>query len=108
MYFEGKIVAEATYNIRTVASLTKEETVYQNYDKSLALPAKYLFTLYLLARAVSLFQHYFCRTANRKAVITGIGFGFSQCVIYFAYAGIFRYGAMLVENEEMDFENVFR
>lgn len=36
----GKIVAEATYNIRTVASLTKEEMIYNNYEKSLSVPAR--------------------------------------------------------------------
>nr|XP_039267520.1 ATP-dependent translocase ABCB1-like [Styela clava] len=83
----SKIVTEAVNNIRTVASLTKEEKVFQIYNERLEEPAK---------------------SANQKALITGLGYGFSQCVIYFAYAGIFRLGIYLVEIEDMSFEDVFK
>lgn len=36
----GKIVAEATNNIRTVASLTREQTLIDLYCKELAGPLK--------------------------------------------------------------------
>lgn len=34
----GKIATEATLNLRTVASLTKEEKFFKNYEKSLNVP----------------------------------------------------------------------
>nr|XP_039267519.1 ATP-dependent translocase ABCB1-like [Styela clava] len=83
----GRIVSEATQNIRTVASLTKEETICLLYKQRLKVPA---------------------RNANKKALITGLGYGFAQCVFYFGYAGILRYGVFLVGKNEMEFENVFR
>ncbi|XP_039267518.2 ATP-dependent translocase ABCB1-like [Styela clava] len=83
----SKIATEAVNNIRTVASLTKEEKVFQIYNERLKEPAK---------------------NANKKALITGLGYGFSQCVIYFAYAGVFRLGIYLVEIGDMEFEDVFK
>jgi len=43
-----------------------------------------------------------------KSFIVGIGYGYSQCVIFFAYAAVFRLGIELVIAQEMTFDNVFR
>uniref|UniRef100_H2ZPW7 Bile salt export pump n=1 Tax=Ciona savignyi TaxID=51511 RepID=H2ZPW7_CIOSA len=65
----GQIAGEAINNIRTVASLTKEQTIYELYTEKLAGPLK---------------------KSTRKALLVGLGYGYSQCVIYFAYAAVFR------------------
>uniref|UniRef100_A0A4W5JYI3 ATP binding cassette subfamily B member 4 n=1 Tax=Hucho hucho TaxID=62062 RepID=A0A4W5JYI3_9TELE len=72
----GKIATEAIENIRTVASLTRE-------------------------------QKFESLNSQKKAHVYGITFSFSQAMIYFAYAGCFRFGAWLIEEGIMTFENVF-
>jgi len=83
----GKISQEATVNIRTVVSLTKERHIYQNFEDSLELPNE---------QAVS------------KAWLYGVAFGFSQCIIFFAYAATFRFGGWLVGTDKMTSSNVYR
>uniref|UniRef100_H2ZPT2 Bile salt export pump n=1 Tax=Ciona savignyi TaxID=51511 RepID=H2ZPT2_CIOSA len=83
----GQIAGEAINNIRTVASLTKEQTIYELYTEKLAGPIK---------------------KSIRKAMMVGLGYGYSQCVIYFAYAAVFRLGIELVLTYEMTYDNVFK
>lgn len=83
----GKIASEAIGNIRTVVGLTKEEAFYLQYTKSLQQPYK---------------------AAKRKAHFIGIAFSFSQSVIYFLHAAAFYYGAYLVRQGEMGFDDVFK
>uniref|UniRef100_H2ZPW6 Bile salt export pump n=1 Tax=Ciona savignyi TaxID=51511 RepID=H2ZPW6_CIOSA len=83
----GQIAGEAINNIRTVASLTKEQTIYELYTEKLAGPLK---------------------KSTRKALLVGLGYGYSQCVIYFAYAAVFRLGIELVLTYEMTYDNVFK
>lgn len=48
------------------------------------------------------------RAAKKKANVYAICFAFSQCVIFMAYAGSFRYGGYLVSNEGLHYMMVFR
>uniref|UniRef100_F6S2T0 Bile salt export pump n=1 Tax=Ciona intestinalis TaxID=7719 RepID=F6S2T0_CIOIN len=83
----GQVAGEAINNIRTVASLTKEKTIYELYTEQLVGPVK---------------------KATQKVLLVGLGYGYSQCVLYFAYAAVFRLGIELVILQDMSFENVFK
>jgi len=83
----GQISQEATVNIRTVVSLTREDYFDNKFQKSLDEPNK---------QAVS------------KSWLYGVAFGFSQSIIFFAYAATFRFGGYLVAIDEMTFSMVYR
>ncbi|XP_032384811.1 bile salt export pump [Etheostoma spectabile] len=83
----GWVSSEALANIRTIAGLAKESSFVESYEQKLELPYK---------------------SAKKKAIIYGLCFGFSQCVIFMAYAASFRYGGYLVSFEGLQYMFVFR
>ncbi|XP_040004037.1 bile salt export pump [Xiphias gladius] len=83
----GRVSSEALANIRTIAGLAKEKSFVESYEEKLEPPYK---------------------SAKKSANIYGLCFGFSQCVIFMAYAASFRYGGYLVSSEGLPYMLVFR
>ncbi|XP_068791162.1 ATP-binding cassette sub-family B member 5 isoform X2 [Struthio camelus] len=80
------ISTESVENIRTVASLTKEDAFYERYITSLNGPY---------------------RDSLKKAPFYGFTYGVAQCANYFINAAVFRFGAWLIAHCMTNFENVF-
>ncbi|XP_041479457.1 ATP-dependent translocase ABCB1-like [Lytechinus variegatus] len=83
----GKIAAEAIENVRTVASLTLEDKMYQGYADMLQLP---------FVQGQINTQYY------------AIAFGITQGMVFFLYAAAFRFGGYLVAQGEMTTDEVFK
>ncbi|KAK9513786.1 hypothetical protein VZT92_027292 [Zoarces viviparus] len=82
----GKIATEAIDNIRTVVSLSREPKFESLYQENLEVPYK---------------------NSQKNAHVHGFTFSLTQAMIYFAYAGCFRFGAWLIVTGRMDVEGVF-
>ncbi len=48
------------------------------------------------------------RTNRKKSFLRGVAYGFSQGVIFWAMAAIFRFGAYLVMEQGLSFEDMFK
>ncbi|XP_060595692.1 ATP-dependent translocase ABCB1-like [Ruditapes philippinarum] len=83
----GKIAIESIENIRTVASLTREEMFNKMFSDELETPYN---------------------DALRKAHVIGLSFSFSQGIIFIAYAAAFWLGAYLIKQAELDYVDVFK
>lgn len=83
----GKIAVESIENIRTVASLTREDMFQAKFQQELGTPY---------------------REALKKAHLVGLGFSSSQAAIFFCYGASFWYGAYLIEQGEINFVDVFK
>ncbi|NXM26526.1 MDR1 protein, partial [Oxyruncus cristatus] len=82
----GRISTESVENIRTIASLTREEAFYEKYVTSLNGPY---------------------RDSLKKAPFYGFHYGVAKSAEYFINAAVFRFGAWLIANCLTNFENVF-
>ncbi|KAL3831651.1 hypothetical protein ACJMK2_023379 [Sinanodonta woodiana] len=83
----GQILLESVDNMRTVVSLTREETFIMRYNKIIDS---------MLSQGI------------RRAFLAGFFFAMSNGIIFFAYAAAYTYGAYLVQNENLTFNYVFR
>ncbi|NWI13941.1 MDR1 protein, partial [Crypturellus soui] len=82
----GRISTESVENIRTVASLTREDAFYERYITSLSGPY---------------------RDSLTKAPFYGFTYGIAQSANYFINAAVFRFGAWLIARCMTNFENMF-
>ncbi|GAV06617.1 hypothetical protein RvY_16576 [Ramazzottius varieornatus] len=83
----GNTASEAIENIQTVQSLSQEAFFYQTFEKYAEFPH---------------------RLNLRRNKIYAVTYAFSQAIIFFLYAGAFRFGFYLVSNGDMEFADVFR
>ncbi|CAI8032913.1 ATP-dependent translocase ABCB1 [Geodia barretti] len=88
----GKIAVDSVDNIRTVASLGLENTLFNHYAGEITRPY---------------------RRGIINSSVYGLTYAFSQTTIYFMYAAIFRFGAYQVTRPDDDiahesFEDIFR
>ena len=83
----SKLAVEAISNIRTVASLRKENYFVEEYEKELAAPHQ---------------------SSSLRSHIRGIVFGFAQSVPFFAYGGCMFYGGYRVYYDGIAYKVVFK
>ncbi|KAK6172116.1 hypothetical protein SNE40_018066 [Patella caerulea] len=83
----GKVAVEAIESIRTVVSLSLELVFHKLYVNQLLKPYK---------------------DALKRAHLVGLAYGFSDAIIFFAYAAAFYFGAYLIQEGEMNYVEVFR
>jgi ABC-type multidrug transport system fused ATPase/permease subunit len=83
----AKVAVEAMENIRTVATLTQEQRMHSVYCSLLAVPYK---------------------SQRRKAHYLGIAYSCSSATIFFAYSASFAFGAYLVANDGLRYQDMFK
>nr|XP_026695936.1 multidrug resistance protein 1-like isoform X2 [Ciona intestinalis] len=82
----GELSSQSINNIRLVASFTKEKEIYRSYEKALEKPM---------------------RNSLKFGFITSLSYGYSQSIVQFSVAAIFRLGIYLVAYDDLTFESVF-
>ena len=100
----SKLAVEAISNIRTVASLRKEEYFVAEYQKVRAMSAMMIRIMMTMMQALAA-PH---RSAHVRSNVRGIVFGFAQSVPFFAYGGCMFYGGYLVYTEGIQYKIVFK
>ncbi|KAL5006626.1 hypothetical protein ScPMuIL_015432 [Solemya velum] len=83
----AKLFSEAVDNIRTVVSLTREES--------------FCIKLNTILKEILV-------KSQRKTVLDSLAMGLGTCVMFFGYAGAMAYGSYLVETDGMDFSDTFK
>jgi ATP-binding cassette subfamily B (MDR/TAP) protein 1 len=83
----GKTVTEAVGGIRTVASFTMESRLVELYVGLMKVPTK---------------------KKLKVAHAAGVGQAFGQASMFFVYAGVFYFGALLVIAGDLTFDDMFR
>lgn len=88
MYEEASQVAnDAVGSIRTVASFSAEDKVMSLYNEKCSVPLK---------------------GGIRQGIISGLGLGIANFLLFSVYAVSFWVGARMVEHGETTFRKVFR
>jgi len=82
----GQIVQQSVGNMRTITSLTREETFKRLYQEAVKEPHS---------------------IAIKGSIISAVGFGLSQGTLFFVYALVFWYGGQLVANQEYTQVSIF-
>ena len=100
----SKLAVEAISNIRTVASLRKEEYFVAEYQKVRVMSAIMIRIMMTMMQALAA-PH---RSAHVRSNVRGIVFGFAQSVPFFAYGGCMFYGGYLVYTEGIQYKIVFK
>lgn len=85
--FFFQIAIEAVSNIRTVASLGREDGFYKEYVAEMSPANKIIL---------------------RNNHIRGVTMGIARSAIYFAYAICMYFGARLIENDGVPYEDVYK
>lgn len=83
----SKVANDAVSSIRTVAAFVAEEKVLQLYNEKCSLPLK---------------------AGIRRGHVSGLGLGFSNFVMFNAYALAFWYGGQLIKEGKTTFKDVFQ
>ena len=100
----SKLAVEAISNIRTVASLRKEEYFVAEYQKVRIMSVMMIRIMMTMMQALAA-PH---RSAHVRSNVRGIVFGFAQSVPFFAYGGCMFYGGYLVYTEGIQYKIVFK
>ena len=101
----SKLAVEAISNIRTVASLRKEEYFVAEYQKVRIMSAMMIVMMMMMMMQALAAPH---RSAHVRSNVRGIVFGFAQSVPFFAYGGCMFYGGYLVYTEGIQYKIVFK
>ena len=87
-YKEASVfVSESLTNMRTVASLGKEDEVLRLYSDALRKPAK---------------------AATKKGFVSGLFFGLSQLGIFIVFGVIFYIGSLFMRDYDLEFRQVYQ
>ena len=67
-----------------------------------------VFFNFVLVLFLKKYYFFYFSSAKKRSFINGFVCGFSNCIVFFAYAAAFTYGSYLVQEGELEFHYVFR